>query len=238
MGFSTTLLSVVAVAVAGTSALFLPSGNFTFPTNIAEPGALSARGVQGPGSGTFDGFFWQNFVAGSFDVIFTNIAGGQYEVQWDGSGDFVVGQGFNPGTTSRVMTFSASWEPNSASAAILSVYGWSENPLVEYYINEDANLFNLGTINSGTTFKGTVESDGSLYNIYEHTQVNQPSIIGTATFNQYLSVRQSPRTSGSVTVQNHVNAWAALGMNLGTMNLQIMAVEGLSSSGQATVTVS
>ncbi|KAJ7142439.1 endo-beta1,4-xylanase A [Mycena epipterygia] len=237
MGFSTTLLSVVAVAVAGASALFLP-GNFTFPSDVTESGALSARGVQGTGQGTFDGFFWQNFVAGSFDVIFTNIAGGQYEVQWQGSGDFVVGQGFNPGSTSRVMNFNAAWGPNPASASILSVYGWSTNPLVEYYINEDANDFNLGTANSGTTHKGTVTSDGSVYDIYEHTQVNQPSIQGTATFNQYLSVRQNKRTSGSVTIQNHINAWAALGMHLGTMNLQIMAVEGLSSSGQATVTVS
>ncbi|KAF7358302.1 Endo-1,4-beta-xylanase [Mycena venus] len=235
MGFSTTLLSLLVVAVAGTSALFLPHGNFTFPT---ESGALSARGVQGPGQGTFDGFFWQNFVAGSFDVIFTNIAGGQYEVQWDGSGDFVVGQGFNPGSRTRVMNFNANWGPNPASAAILSVYGWSTNPLVEYYINEDANDFNLGTINSGTTHKGTVVSDGSTYDIYTHTQVNQPSIQGTATFQQYLSVRQNKRTSGSVTIANHINAWAALGMPLGTMNLQIMAVEGLSSSGQATVTVS
>ncbi|KAJ7310894.1 endo-1,4-beta-xylanase [Mycena albidolilacea] len=232
MGFSTTLLSIIAVAVAGTSALFLPPGsNFTFPTE------LSARGVQGPGQGTFDGFFWQNFVAGGFDVIFTNIAGGQYEVQWSGSGDFVVGQGFNPGSTSRAMTFSASWGPNPASASILSVYGWSTNPLVEYYINEEANDFNIGTANSGTTHMGTVVSDGSTYDIYTHTQVNQPSIQGTATFQQFLSVRQSKRTSGTVTIQNHVNAWASLGMHLGTMNLQIMAVEGLSSSGQATVTV-
>ncbi|KAJ7857066.1 endo-1,4-beta-xylanase [Mycena olivaceomarginata] len=214
MGFTTTLLSIIAVAVAGT----------------LRP--LSARGVQGPGQGTFDGFFWQNFVAGGFDVIFTNIAGGQYEVQWSGSGDFVVGQG-----SSRVMTFSASWGPNPASASILSVYGWSTNPLVEYYINEEANDFNIGTANPGTTHMGTVVSDGSTYDIYTHTQVNQPSIQGTATFQQFLSVRQSKRTSGTVTIQNHVNAWASLGMHLGTMNLQIMAVEGLSSSGQATVTV-
>ncbi|KAJ7763342.1 endo-1,4-beta-xylanase [Mycena metata] len=231
MTFTKTLLCVAGFAVTGASALFLPGGNITVGTD------LSARGVQGPGQGTFDGFFWQNFVAGSFDVIFTNIAGGNYEVQWQGSGDFVVGQGFNPGSTSRVMTFSASWEPNPASAAILSVYGWSTNPLVEYYINEDANNFNIGTINPGTTHKGTVFSDGSTYDIYEHTQVNQPSIQGTATFQQYLSVRQNKRVSGSVTVQNHVNAWASLGMNLGAMNLQIIAVEGLSSSGQATVTV-
>ncbi|KAF7373879.1 Endo-1,4-beta-xylanase [Mycena sanguinolenta] len=236
MGFSTTLLSVVALAVAGTSALFLPAGtNSTFPTNTTA--ALSGRGVQAPGEGTFDGFFWSSFVTSGFDVVFTNIAGGQYEVQWDGSGDFVVGQGFNPGATNKVITFNANWGPNAASASILSVYGWSTNPLVEYYINEDANDFNLGTANSGTTHKGTVVSDGSTYDIYEHTQVNQPSIQGTATFNQYLSVRQNKRTSGTVTVQNHVNAWAALGMPLGTMNYQIVAVEGLSSSGQATVTV-
>ncbi|KAJ7615900.1 xylanase I [Roridomyces roridus] len=240
MVFATTLLSVVALAVGGTSALFLTSGDFTFPNmTMAETNGLAARGVQGTGQGTFDGFFWQNFVSSSsFDVIFTNIAGGQYEVQWEGSGDFVVGQGFNPGTTNRVMTFSASWEPNPASASILSVYGWSTNPLVEYYINEEANDFNIGTANPGTTHKGTVVSDGSTYDIYEHQQVNQPSIQGTATFQQYLSVRQNKRTSGTVTVQNHINAWKALGMNLGTMNLQIMAVEGLSSSGQATVTVS
>jgi endo-1,4-beta-xylanase len=99
MGFPTTLLSVIAVAVAGTSALFLsPGSNFTFPT---DSGAVSARGVQGPGQGTFDGFFWSSFVTSSFNVVFTNIAGGQYEAQWSGSGDFVVGQGFNPGSKSR-----------------------------------------------------------------------------------------------------------------------------------------
>jgi endo-1,4-beta-xylanase len=54
--------------------------------------------------------------------------------------------------------------------------------------------------------------------------VNQPSIQGTATFQQYLSVRQNKRTSGTVTVANHVNAWAALGMPLGTMNYQVVAV--------------
>lgn len=84
---------------------------------------------------------------------------------------------------------------------------------------------------------GTVTSDGSLYDIYLHQQVDQPSIEGTATFNQYISVRQDERTSGTVTVANHVNAWASLGLDLGTLNYQIVAVEGLSGSGQATVTV-
>ena len=71
----------------------------------------------------------------------------------------------------------------------LSLYGWSTNPLVEYYVIE-----NYGRLPAHAgTFMGTVTSDGGTYNIYEHQQVNQPSIQGTATFNQYLAIRQSQR---------------------------------------------
>jgi endo-1,4-beta-xylanase len=39
-------------------------------------------------------------------------------------------------------------------------------------------------------------------------------------------------------VANHFNAWAALGMDLGTLNYQIVAIEGYNSEGSATITVS
>lgn len=88
------------------------------------------------------------------------------------------------------------------------------------------------------TNKGTVTSDGGTYAIWEHQQVNQPSIQGTSTFNQYISIRQSSRTSGTVTVQNHFNAWAAAGMNLGTLNYQVIAVESWSGSGSGQISLS
>ena len=72
---------------------------------------------------------------------------------------------------------------------------------------------------------GTMTSDGGTYTIIKHQQVNQPSIQGTTTFWQYLAIRTSPRTSGTITFSNFVNAWASNGMNLGTMNYQIMATE-------------
>jgi endo-1,4-beta-xylanase len=73
---------------------------------------------------------------------------------------------------------------------------------------------------------GQVTSDGGTYDIIEHQQVNQPSIQGTATFNQYLAIRTSPRSGGgTITFSNFVSAWASHGMNLGTMNYQILATE-------------
>lgn len=116
---------------------------------------------------------------------------------------------------------------------MLSVYGWSQNPLVEYYVVEAS----LNPPNFGT-FKGTVYSDGSNYNIYENTRYNEPSIEGTSTFNQYISVRQSPRQSGTVTISNHFQAWAKLGMNLGSLKYQVVAVEGWGGQGEAAQSVS
>lgn len=135
----------------------------------------------------------------------------------------------------RSINFSGTWQPNPSGVSYLSVYGWTTGPLIEYYITESYASYSPGT---GATHKGTVTSDGSVYDIYMHQQVNQPSIQGTATFYQFINVRQNKRSSGTVTTANHFNAWKNLGMNLGSFNYQIMAVEGYDSSGAATINVS
>lgn len=117
--------------------------------------------------------------------------------------------------------------------ASLSVYGWTTNPLVEYYIIDEM----VGMQQSGTK-KGTVESDGATYTIWENQRVNEPSIEGTSTFNQYISVRSSNRASGTITVENHFNAWAKAGLHLGKMNFQVIAVESWNGVGNAKQTVS
>lgn len=115
------------------------------------------------------------------------------------------------------------------------MYGWVNSPQAEYYIVEDYGSYNPC---SSATSLGTVSSDGATYQVCTDTRTNEPSITGTSTFTQYFSVRQSPRTSGTVTVANHFNFWAQHGFGNSNFNYQVVAVEAWSGAGSASVTIS
>lgn len=137
----------------------------------------------------------------------------------------------------RDITYSADFNPDGN--AYLSVYGWTTSPLIEYYICENYGDYDPG---SAATHMGTVDSDGSTYDIYKTTRTDAASIEGDGeTFEQYWSIRQDLRSSGTVTTSNHFDAWESLGMSIGSFTdgaYQIVATEGYESSGSSTVTVS
>ena len=163
-------------------------------------------------------------------------SGGNYDVCWNlGSGKLVCGKGWSTGSSSRRLGYNAGiWQP--AGNAYLALYGWTRNPLIEYYVVDSWGSWRP----PGATSAGTVSSDGGTYNLYRTQRVNAPSIEGTRTFYQYWSVRTSKRATGSnqtITFANHVNAWNSKGWGMGNHNYQIMATEGFQSSGSSNLTV-
>lgn len=193
--------------------------------------AASAQTIYNNGTGTNNGYYYSLYSnGGSATMTLTNLyGGGNYAISWSNVNDVVGGKGWNPGGSKSV-----GYNVGSASGYnCISVYGWTTNPLVEYYIVEFGS-------NQAGTYKGSVSSDGHTYNTYEHQQVNQPSIIGTATFEQYLDNwgGSSIGSNHTVTTGNHFSAWANKGMSLGNFNYMILATEawgGRSGNVNATV---
>jgi len=145
---------------------------------------------------------------------------GSFRVTYSGA-NFVTGLGWSSGS-SRSISFSgsasgASWGPG--------VYGWMTGPLVEYYIGK-----------SGGSSRGSYSCNGRSYTLQVTRRYGQPSIQGTADFDQYncSGSRSSPVDMGC-----HFNAWRNLGAGVGSQNYQVVMVEGWSNnSGSASVSVS
>jgi len=200
-----------------------------FITQHATAQTITAN-TQSTNNGFFYSF-WNDNSSGSASM--TLGAAGNYSTTWSNVGNFTAGKGWATGSPTRVICFSGTFD--GGSNGYLAIYGWTKNALIEYYIVENYGSW----VPPGGTSKGTFTSDGGTYNIYETTRTNEPSIIGTATFQQYWSVRTTKRSSGTVTFANHVAAWQAKGMNMGTTwDYQILETEGYQSSGSSNVTVS
>ncbi|CEI65843.1 hypothetical protein FVEN_g7482 [Fusarium venenatum] len=212
--------------------LSLVAGSIAAPSPEGLFSKLAKRGGTPNSSGTHDGFYYSWWSDGGAEATYENGPGGSYTMSWQTGGNVVGGKGWSPGKA-RTISYGGEYKPNGNS--YLSVYGWTKNPLIEYYIVEQFGDYDPST---GAQKKGTVEVDGSTYDIFTQTRTNAPSIDGTQTFEQYWSVRKDHRSTGSIDVGAHFDAWEKNGMKLGTHDYQILATEGYFSSGSSHMTVS
>ncbi|HAS78846.1 MAG TPA: hypothetical protein DCS38_03910, partial [Ruminococcus sp.] len=186
-------------------------------------------------TGTEDGYdyeLWKD----SGNTSMTLTGDGTFSCQWDSINNalFRKGKKFDcTKTYSEIgnisIDFACDYEPNGNS--YLCVYGWTKSPLVEYYIVESWGSWRP----PGATSKGTIEVDGGVYDVYQTTRENQPSIEGNTTFEQYWSVRRDKRESGVISVSEHFKKWEEMGMKMGNLYEAALNVEGYQSSGKANV---
>jgi endo-1,4-beta-xylanase len=167
------------------------------------------------------------------DYTMTLGEGCNFSCEWGQVNNILFRKGVRPGSKDVKIVYSAVYKPQGNS--YLSIYGWFENPLVEYYIIESWGSWKPP---SDKRSKGTVETDSGTYDIYQNSRTGA-SIKGSGTFQQYWSVRRVKRTSGIITCANHFNAWEKAGMTIGKFYEVSFNVEAYQSSGgNADVTVS
>lgn len=87
---STTSFFVALTAVVGS--LAAPSAE--------TPATLTKRQVD-PGEGYHDDYFYSHWTDGGGSIQYYNQEGGGYTVDWQDTGNFVSGKGWNPGTNDR-----------------------------------------------------------------------------------------------------------------------------------------
>ena len=202
------------------------------PANLAFAGQT----LYNCSTGVEDGFNYELWKDNGNTTMTLN-GGGAFSCSWNNINNalFRKGKKFDCTKTYQQIgnikiDFDCDYRPQGNS--YLCVYGWSKNPLVEYYIVESWGTWRP----PGAQSKGTITVDGAIYDVYETDRINQPSIEGNTTFKQYWSVRRTKRTSGTISVTEHFKAWERMGMRLGNLYEVALNVEGYQSSGTANVT--
>ncbi|KAI1816221.1 glycoside hydrolase family 11 protein [Poronia punctata] len=156
--------------------------------------------------------------------------------------DFAVGVGWSKGTE-RSIKFSGNVESIDGLIDV-SVYGWINNLSgwsVEYWVREYSSEPFPGDDPGQGVLLGTVESDGSVYDIWQWLHVALPDVDPSAdpTRKQIYFVRRENRPEGgTVTMANHFQALRDLNVTIGELNDQVLVTEGWRATGSSDYTVS
>ena len=160
--------------------------------------------------------------------------GAAFRAEWNNPNDFLGRVGYywgNGGSYTKYGNISADFTYTRSGRgtggpyfSYIGIYGWSRNPLIEYYIVEDwfgnnwvSDTSPMTIDTTGGSPMGSYTLDGATYNVIKNTRTG-PSIDGdNKTFTQYFSIRQTPRKSGTISITEHFKKWDGMGMKLGNM---------------------
>ena len=142
-------------------------------------------------------------------------------------------------------TFTETPVEGRTSKIYVALYGWTVDPLSEYYVIDDYGDFIPGPVNSDgspRTNYGTLAVDDGTYDIWAMPVKNRPAITGdNKDFTQIFNVRKVRRKCGHISASEHFAKWASLGLPVGKLEEAMFLMEAQNNSGTielaATVTV-
>ena len=171
----------------------------------------------------------------------TSYDNGTFTAKWSGTNDFLARVGFKYNEDKSHEDLGPidayfNWKKsgNAGGYNYIGIYGWTVDPLVEYYIVDD--WFSEPGPNLLGQKKGEFTVNGATYEIYQNQRNNAPSIKGNATFPQYFSKRKGARSCGHIDITAHFKKWESLGMKMGKMYEAKVLVEAGGGTGSFDVT--
>lgn len=189
----------------------------TMPTGGEVHSATWAQG----GKDNLAWQIWSNGTAGSITTFNTTA----FSASWNGS-NFLGRLGYEWGSNPKnyqdygeiTIDFNSIKTGSSGGQwSYVGVYGWTNNPCIEWYIIEDSFSpmpFNLGG-DCYNMSNSPLSVDGGDYIICKRNTsgTGGDRCGGAGNWNQYYSIRKTARTCGRISVTKHFDAWTATGGN-------------------------
>ena len=212
---------------------------------IAASVPLSAYAADRQERGNIDGYDYELWNQDNKGDIEFEPGAGTFTFSWDNIENVLANMGKNYSEQKKNykaisnLSFSYDLEFTPNGNAFFGAYGWTQNPLVEYYIIDGWGSWRPA---SSSEKLGTAIVNGHEYEVFKNNRFNQPSLSGPATFCQYWSVRKinsvydnnTNRVSDRIDISKHFDSWDALGLDVsGTLYNAVFDIEAYRSKGSA-----
>jgi endo-1,4-beta-xylanase len=233
-------------AAGASGAAGAPSCSPVVPGNGGTEYCTNGRGLLS------SGYSYELWAAGQGSGCMTVYGeDANYSASWTNASDFLVRAGLvfdRTQTHEQIGTITADFAETftevpvqgATSKIYVALYGWTVEPLAEYYIIDDYGDFVPGPVNSDgspRTNYGTIIADGGTYDIWAMPVMDRPAITGdNMDFTQIFSVRRERRKCGHISVSEHFTKWASVDLPLGKLEEAMFLMEAQNNSGTIHVT--
>lgn len=189
-------------------------------------GGVTHSGNGQGGSGNLAWQIWSNTGTGDL-VTYPTPA---FSAHWNNSGDYLGRIGYEWGGWNQTpkphaeygkiyAQFVAKKSGTGGLFSYIGIYGWSNNPCVEWYIVDDT-FGNLPFDPGNTVKKGQIMVDGGTYDVFTRQTPGTGGsrcAQGENEWAQYYSIRTAKRSCGLISISEHFEKWEEKGMQMGSL---------------------